>query len=399
MRILFLSEVLPHARVVSGVINVNRRINLLAARGHEVGLATFIRPSEVPFIPELRPALYEMEMLPAPVPRGWLRRELSRDLRSIPHPFCAVRDNAMQQLVGRMIDRSHYDVVIAEFSVMGQYLYRNPYLPPVRRVVSVHTCLTTALRRTIQLNPWSWASLRARMVIQQLERFEFGIYRNVDHVVTLTGEDRVDLQRYAPDVRVSVVPYGVDATHFHPRPDVESDECLVCTGYYRQFPNRDAVVWFLREVWPRLRDRWPRLRFYVVGQDPTPDIYDLARRDDRVIVTGEVGDVADYLAKARVYVCPIRMGSGFRGKILQAMAAGVPVVATTLAAAGIPAQSGGNMMLADTPDTMATAIDLLLEDAHLRSSIAANARAVVVQRFAWPHCVDLLERVLKDLVR
>ena len=106
MRILFLSEVLPHARVVSGAVNVNRRICLLAARGHEVGLAAFIRPSEVEFIPELRPALYEMELLPAPPERQWLRRAIFFGLRGVPGPFAEMRDQAMQQLVGRMIDRN-----------------------------------------------------------------------------------------------------------------------------------------------------------------------------------------------------------------------------------------------------------------------------------------------------
>ena len=398
MRILFLSEVVPHARVVSGAVNVNRRICLLAARGHEVGLAAFIRPSEVEFIPELRPALYEMELLPAPPERQWLRRAIVFGLRGVPGPFAEVRDRAMQQLVGRMIDRSHYDVVVAEFTGMGQYLHRNPYLPPVRRVISVHTCLTTALRRTIQLNPWSWASLRARLRLAAIERYEFAVYRSADQLLALSGEERVDLQRYAPDLRVSVVPYGVDTDHFRPRPDVPPEECLVYTGYFRQFDNRDAVFWFLREVWPRLRERWPALKFYIVGQAPPPEFYDAVRRDERIVVTGGVPDVADYLARARVYICPMRMGSGFRGKILQAMAAGVPVVATTMAAAGIPAQSGANMMLADTPDTMVRAINLLLEDAYLRQGIADRARDVTVERFAWPHCVDLLERVLTGLV-
>jgi glycosyltransferase involved in cell wall biosynthesis len=122
-----------------------------------------------------------------------------------------------------------------------------------------------------------------------------------------------------------------------------------------------------------------------------------ARRDPNLVITGAVDDVSPYLNRARVYVCPIRLGSGFRGKVLQAMAAGIPVVATTLAAEGIPAQTGHNMLLADTPHTMEESINLLLQDGGLRRTIAANARELVVRRFAWNQCVDRLDQMLREM--
>jgi len=139
------------------------------------------------------------------------------------------------------------------------------------------------------------------------------------------------------------------------------------------------------------------LKFYVVGQWVTPDMNDVARREPNLIITGAVDDVSPYLSRARIYVCPIRLGSGFRGKILQAMAAGIPVVATTLAAEGIPAQTGHNILLADTPHTMGESINLLLQDGGLRRTIAANARDLVVRRFAWSQCVERLDHMLREM--
>ena len=115
MRILFLSDTLPHSQVVSGVIIVNKRIRLLAERGHQVGLAAFLRPGDEPHVPEVRAMVSDLELLPPPRPR---RASCVAGLLtgSRPPPFCADYSPAMRETVGRMIERTHYQVVIAEFS-------------------------------------------------------------------------------------------------------------------------------------------------------------------------------------------------------------------------------------------------------------------------------------------
>ena len=115
--------------------------------------------------------------------------------------------------------------------------------------------------------------------------------------------------------------------------------------------------------------------------------------------TNEVPDVSDYLAKAAVFVCPIRMGKGQRGTVLEAMAAGVPVVSTSLAAEGISAQSGHNILLADTPHTMREGICLLLDEPALSTAIAERGRQLATTKYSWPRCVDRLEEALYKVVR
>jgi glycosyltransferase involved in cell wall biosynthesis len=398
VRILFLSPVLPHAKVVSGSIIIYNRIKLLAERGYEVGLACFRSPGEDTRISDLQPLLREFESVPSPAARHPVSAQIPLFFCHPPYPFCTVRSRAMHRLVGAMVDRSRYDAVIAEFSVMGQFLYQNPYLSATRRIISCHSCLTTSYLKAIDVRRWALHSLRNRLWLKRLEKYEFAMYRSADLVLALTAQERMDLLRYGPNLRVSVVPYGVDIEHFHPRSERDTEDIVAFTGFYTDDANRDAVMWFAHAVWPLLKARHPALKFYVIGRNPAPDIRDLARKDPQIVVTGEVPDVAPYLARARIYVCPMRMGTGFRGKILQAMASGVPVVATTSAAEGIMAQTGDSIMLADTPHVMAEAINLLLSDAELRKSIARSAREMVVKRYAWTRCVDLLENVLRDVV-
>ena len=300
-----------------------------------------------------------------------------------------------------MVERTHVQVVIAEFSAMGQYLYRNPYLPAVRRIISCHECCTKAFVTAIRFNRWSPGGLMKRIGINQVRQYEFAMYHNADHVLVLTPQERYVLLSYAPNLRVTVAPHYVDANYFSTAPEVEREERLIFVGYYFNESNRDAVHWFVRTVWPQLKRNRPQLKFYIVGRGDTPAIRDLAWHDPQIVVTGEVQDIRPFLARARVFICPIRIGSGFRAKILEAMASGVPVVSTSLGAEGIPSgggPAGAGLLLADTPGQMLKCIRLLLSDEGLCAAMAAEARELVVNRFASENGMAALNRVVSDVV-
>lgn len=395
MKILFLSSVLPHAKVISGPIIIYNRIKLLAERGYEVGLAAFVTEEGARHRTELESMLIEMQLVPLPPPPP-ISKRLTRALFSpVPSVFRPLRSERMKKLVGTMIDEQHYDIVIAEFSAMGQYLYGNPFLPPVRRIVSVHECCTVACTKALKLQRRPLGALKHLLMVKGLRSHEFNMYRNADHILVLTPQERYNLLRYEPDLRISVIPYGVDVKEFVPAEQEPAEIAVLYTGFYLSEANQDAVTWFATTAWPNLKAKHPALTFYVVGPKPTPAMKELARRDPSIVITGRVDDVKPYFRKAKAFVCPVRMGSGFRGKILEAMAAGVPVVSTTLGAEGFPCHNGRNILLADTPHGFAENVDVLLRDPELGQSLARNARDLVTSRFSWSHSVDLLEQVLK----
>jgi glycosyltransferase involved in cell wall biosynthesis len=125
---------------------------------------------------------------------------------------------------------------------------------------------------------------------------------------------------------------------------------------------------------------------------------DFAQKDSDILVTGEVNDVRDYLKRLKVFVAPIRLGKGFRGKLLEAMAMGIPVVTTRLGAEGIPVREGENILLAETPEEFIQKTLTLLSDGQLHSRISTNSRKLVVDRFSWQKGVELLEEKLQRLV-
>ena len=396
MKILFLSRVLPHPLGNSGSVIIYRRIRFLLEHGHEVGLLSVVDESERERACDVQPLLSEMELVHS---NDGFNAALQRRIRGSMHPFCLAWHPAIPEQLARLVERSGYQVVIAEFTTMGQYLSGQPLLPAVRRVLSCHESPTAYYRKSIQLQPWSAASIYKRFNMRRLKRFEFGLYRAADHVLTLTAHDRHTLLAGASNLKVTVVPHTVDVGYFSGAPALASPEnALVFIGCYSLGSNRDAVHWFARAVWPKLKRRFPDLVFYVVGREPTPDILELGRRDSRIVVTGEVEDIRPYLGRAKVFLCPIRMGSGLRPKIMEAMAAGVPVVSTSLGAEGIPSWNGDALLIADTAEQFVRGVALLLSDSGLCKKLVDAARRLVSSGFDLARGSDALDRVIHDVV-
>lgn len=393
MKILYLTARVPHSAVAGGEALVYQRITRLARRGHEVSLLSLQGPGEdVPDDDPLRDSLKEFRMVPRSPPAAHPLRLLRSGCSAIPPYFWAYHSPVMMRMVGDMVHESGHDLVVAEFSTMGQYLHHNPYLPAVRKIISCHFSVAATSRITGLRGP----GLRSRISDARLLKYEVGMFRGVDRVLVLTAHERYQLLHADPMLAIKVVPCGVDTDLFRPDPAVPREEALIFTGQYAVPSNVDAVEWFCSNCWPIIKRRRPGMKFYVVGPNPPENFRRLSATDPSIVVTGRVEDVRPWLHRAMLYVCPVRLGSGLRFKLFEVMASGLPLVTTTLGGGGIPLQNGDNCFMADTPEIMAECIHLLLEDEVLRNDIARKARELVVSRFQWDHSIDLLEKVMED---
>ncbi len=398
MKILFLTTEMPHAGVISGHRIVYERIKRMAAKGHRVGLASFIHPRNQRHLNEMREHVFEQEVVP-------FRKSLPRTLTNlwlhgIPPPFAGWYAPRMKEVIGDMVERSRYDAVIAEYSMMGLYLFHNPYLPAVRTLISCHQCAVVAIRRQLRLWGYGPRAWWKRAWFDALQQFELHLYRGIDRLLVLTGEERTELLSLDLNVPISVAPSGVDPAlfSFAERSGAGAPK-LVFTANYRDEKNRDAALWFAREVFPCLRQRHERIQFTIIGPHPTHEILDLEKSLPGIRVTGEVDDVRPYLWEATLFICPMRMGSGLQGKVLEAMACGAPVVSTYHGMEGIPAYSGHHCCIADCVEVMVESISFLLEDKQLRHEMARRARALVEERFSWDACIARLENIIDGLLR
>jgi glycosyltransferase involved in cell wall biosynthesis len=160
--------------------------------------------------------------------------------------------------------------------------------------------------------------------------------------------------------------------------------------------NIDGVLWFAKQGWPLIEAAHPGLRFTVVGRNPADSVQTLASR--RIEVTGTVDDVRPYYREAFAVVVPLRIGSGTRLKILEAMAAGVPVISTRLGAEGIEAIPDRHILIADTPEEMSAAVRRLRAEPEIGSHLAEEARRLVLSRYDWAVIGSQLFQIHSEVV-
>jgi glycosyltransferase involved in cell wall biosynthesis len=170
---------------------------------------------------------------------------------------------------------------------------------------------------------------------------------------------------------------------------------IVFVGGYQHTPNVDAVHYFVTEVMPLLRKRLPGVHFYAVGSNPPADIQELSASD--VIITGFVEDLTSVLNKMRVSVAPLRYGAGIKGKIGTALAAGLPVVATSLAAEGMSLIDGENILVADGPEALANAVGRIYEDETLWNRLSQNGLVFADKAWGAEAAWKILAEILREL--
>jgi len=200
-----------------------------------------------------------------------------------------------------------------------------------------------------------------------------------------------------PGVRTEALSNGVDREFFaRPEGRVPKEPPLaVFVGMMDYRANVDAVLWFTRQVWPSIRRAEPSARFSIVGARPTVEVMELSGLEG-VTVTGRVDDVRPYLWDAKVAVAPLRIAQGTQNKVLEAMAASVPVVATSLATRGIGSPRGPHVEVEDDPVSFAVAVVGLMRDRSAAAAQVAAAHAMIADHHSWESSAQHLERLLQE---
>jgi glycosyltransferase involved in cell wall biosynthesis len=229
---------------------------------------------------------------------------------------------------------------------------------------------------TFETWPLSMALRRFSRACRRLERRWLPRF---DMLLVASESDAHEAFTLAPSPAVCVYPNTLPA---QTAPQCESEPVVVFSGNLEFRPNVAAVYYFRNEIWPLLRERWPDLRWRLVGKNPA-GIAHLVRGDSRIEVTGPVADAVAELAKAQVAVVPVLAGSGTRVKILEAWAAAVPVVSTSIGAEGLPAKDGEHLLIAENPLAFADAVNELLASRKLRRRIGGAGRALYEREFTW----------------
>jgi glycosyltransferase involved in cell wall biosynthesis len=351
------------------------------------------QPVQDPAIRDAVASLTEFD-LPEPGSGGrsrWARRARDLWLATLgrqPQEVAGAR--AVRKVLRPVLADLRADAAIVEYAALAPL---GAALGQVRaRVLTLHNVASVMAAQHAAVEPGRRQRWLYRRDAHKAAAWEGRVQRAFDKVVTVSEDDAAALG--GPGARFAVVPNGVDVDRYRVT-ELPAGPRLVFTGALYTLPNRDGILWFCHEVFPLIKRERPDASLAVVGLRPWPDIRALGEMDG-VSVIPDVDDTSAYLAEARVAVVPLRIGSGTRLKVLEAMSSGRPVVGTSIGVEGLGAVDGKHVSVADDPVAFAAAVLRLVSDDSLAGALVAEGRRLVEERFAWPR---IQEQFVEELLR
>ncbi len=391
MKLLFLCHRLPYPPKRGGKIRPFNMIRHLS-RNHDVTVATLARnQAERLEGQELRNYCRELLVGLIPAWAAWSRFGVHGFTR-YPSTFAYFHSRWLAREVRGRLHSDRFDAIVVHSSSMGPYVAHHQ---GCRKVMDFGDADSEKWSTYARTAPWP-LSFGFRLESTKVRRYESWLGSRFDVGSVISEQERRALARLVSRPIV-VIPNGVDLGYFSPRSSGPSRHaerpCLILTGNMAYRANVDAAKHLVADILPRIHGQRPDVRLYIVGMDPTLAVRRLSD-GDRVVVTGRVEDVRPYFEQAAVAVAPLRMARGLQNKVLEAMAMGVPVVASPEAVGGIDAVSSRDLLVAQGSESFAGAVLRLLEDPQLSARYAAAGRAYVTEHHDWAQLLGRLEALV-----
>jgi sugar transferase (PEP-CTERM/EpsH1 system associated) len=371
------------------------------SKNHDVSVLTTHGPEEDPDaltrqLPDCR-TVRSLPHTPAKKNSGRFFLDLARSWTSnLPVDLYKNRIKALQAAVTDCLENEDFDLIVADFLVAVPNVPLDGKTPVLHFSHNVEYMIWKRLGDTEQRLPH-----KALLALEwrKMRRYEIEACRRTDFTVAVSEQDRDQLSEELDEPRIGAIATGVDLDYFAPADrDQEAPREIVFSGSMDWFPNEDAMLHFMDEILPRVREVVPDVTVTIVGRNPSERLRAAAEQAS-VKVTGTVPDVRPYVHGAAVYIVPLRIGGGTRLKIYEALAMGKAVVSTHIGAEGLPLEEGKHIVRADEPDDFARAVLDLLEDPARRKALGDAGRDLMEERFSWAQVAREFEQYCRRAVQ
>jgi glycosyltransferase involved in cell wall biosynthesis len=394
MKLIWFSHFLPYPPV-GGAAQRSYHLIRQAAQRHPLILVLLNpRPglvNEQDALRAFRPWCAEVHLWSTPYrwknARWWIGLAASV-FHSTPFSCQALWSPALESRWRQLLDK-HPDALV-HFDSLDLALYF-PAAHGRCAVLNHHNCESAMARRRAELEPnpvkKAYLFLYARRLAQLEARWCSRFATNL----VVSEQDGWLLGQNCPEAHIHVVANGTDTEYFTlPATEPERGTAIFAASF-GWYPNLSAAR-YLQEIWPHVERQWPGARLYLVGKTPPRFLHAWAQRDPNITVVANPPDIRPWMARAAVFVCPVRDGGGTRLKILDAMAQGKAVVSTSVGCEGLDVTDGKNILIADGPERIAAAVVRLFQDEALRRQIARAGRELVERCYSWHKIGEDLQR-------
>jgi len=393
MKILFATLLLPHPYADhASSFTVFKMIRHLSER-HEVSLVSFVRTEEERgYVKDLRPYCKRVETVLLPQDAFMKYRVMAKLFSMVPMAVSSCYSREMKDAIHSLVSENAFDIVQIEYAPMGQYIYD---IKDVPAVINVHDLISVAAKKISASLGFSRKKFEWFIDSLVSSSYEAGLYRQFSKVIAISESVKKQLLACNPSMNISVISPGVDIPDIQRSYPRDMGLRLIFMGAMWRYENIEAVLSFYHSAFARIRGEVPDVKLCIAGGAPSDEIKKLAA-DTSVTVTGFVDDILPYYIESDISVAPMHIGGGVQCKILDAMAAGLPVVTTSQGNEGICAVHEKDIVVADTPESFAERTIELIKSSELRKKISHNAINFVRNNFGWDQAIERLEAVYHE---
>jgi len=332
-------------------------------------------------------------------PHAWLHGALQCALAlptATPLRMAYFASAQMRKALQQAVAEFNPDVIYLERWRTLQYVPANVQVPVV---CDPTDSMLLYNQRLVKRGGWCERLIALEEAIK-FKSYEARLANQADTVIFCSQVDLECVRKNAPSAHYEIVPNGVDCERFFfKQPDEEESNTVVFTGNYGYKPNRHAVLFFLKKIFPVIRASFPDARFIAVGSGAERYLRKYLQNAPGLQLVDFVPELRPYIARATVAVAPITVGAGVSNKLGEAFATGTPVVATKMASGDLPVRDGEHLFIADEPLVFAEKVIRLLRDRALRGQFAARARRFVEEQYDWSVVSKSMEQAMIDLVK
>ena len=388
MNILYLCHRFPYPPKRGGKIRPFNMIRHFHAAGHAVTVCSLARsPAEAQEARGIAPhcTAFEIGMVDEPVQ---FARMVARLPLTTPSSMGYFFSRQLASKVRELLARQRWDLIFVHCSSVAQYVEHVQGIP---KILDFGDMDSQKWLEYANYKPFP-LSLGYRLEGAKMLAAEKRLARRFDLCTTTTRAEWQTLEDYGTGALTDWFPNGVDADFFAPDGGEYDPDTISFIGRMDYYPNQECMARFCRDVWPRLKSQRPAMKLLIVGADPSPEMRRLGDLPG-VTVTGSVPDVRPYIRGSAAMVAPLTIARGTQNKILEAMAMGVPVVTSTVAAGGVDAVPAEHLLVADTAEQLAIAVLKLVSDRSARARLADAGRARVRSHHDWAQSMMRLDRI------